>query len=285
MGIPLDDLVTTVVITNGGGDMLGRTMPRHRAPLIVVDNGSTDGAVDAAVRGRDDVRVVRLPGNIGAVARNVGVAAARTPYVAFADDDSWWAPGALDRAAAILRDHGDVALVAARILVGPGNRPDPTCARMLESPLPAWHDGDGAAGRSVIGFIACATVVRRDAFLRAGGFDDVVFFAGEEERLALDLLSAGWRLVYVPDVVAHHDPQPARDRRHRGRLIVRNSILTALMRRPWPVALGRARAALGSADGRAGLAAALPRVVSGLRQRRPVAPHVERAVAVVERFG
>ncbi|HET9859691.1 MAG TPA: hypothetical protein VFQ19_07940 [Nocardioidaceae bacterium] len=38
-----------------------------------------------------------------------------------------------------------------------------------------------------------------------GGFD-VVFFAGEAERLALDLSSAGWGLDYVGKVVAHHYP-------------------------------------------------------------------------------
>ena len=42
-------------------------------------------------------------------------------------------------------------------------------------------------GRSVLGFLACGAVVRRSAFVQAGGFDPVVHFGGEEERLALDL--------------------------------------------------------------------------------------------------
>ena len=46
--------------------------------------------------------MVALPVNAGAVARTTGVRHTTTPYVAFADDDSWWEPGALDRAADLL---------------------------------------------------------------------------------------------------------------------------------------------------------------------------------------
>jgi GT2 family glycosyltransferase len=250
--------------------------------LILVDNGSTDGRADVVARRSRHVRVVRLPFNIGAVARNVGVALARTPDVAFSDDDSWWAPGALAKAATVLKRHQDVAAVAAQIFVGPENRPDSVRADMLDSPLP---ERPTIPGRLVVGFVACATVVRKEAFLQAGGFDTVVLFAGEEERLALDLLANGWELVHAPQVVAHHDPKPSRDRSRRVRLIVRNSILTAVMRRPWAVTLERTAAALRSADGRACLAAALPRAARGLARRRPVPPRVERCLAAVKRSG
>ena len=63
--------------------------------MILVDNGSTDGTVAAVRDARPDLRVVRLGTNRGAPARNLGVRLAATPYVAFADDDSWWSPGAL----------------------------------------------------------------------------------------------------------------------------------------------------------------------------------------------
>lgn len=276
-----EDLVTTVMITHNGGDALVRTVERHRgAAVIIIDNGSTDGSVNVIARRTRHVRVVRLPANIGAVARNVGVVLARTPYVAFSDDDSWWAPGALGRAASILQAHQRVAAVAGQILVGPENRPDPVCADMLDSPLP---ERPTVPGRLVVGFVACATVVRKDAFVQAGGFDTVVRFGGEEERLALDLLTNGWELVHAPQVVAHHDPDPCRDRTGRVRLIVRNSILTAVMRRPWRVILDRASAALHSSDGRAGLVAALPRAARGLARRRPVPAWVEECLAAVER--
>jgi hypothetical protein len=83
------------------------------------------------------VRVIRLVRNAGAAGRNIGVAHAETPYVAFSDDDSSWAAGALDRAAQLFERFPSLGLLAARVLVGDTGRPDPMCRQMRESPLPA----------------------------------------------------------------------------------------------------------------------------------------------------
>src|SRR3954447_17132804 len=71
----------------------------ERPPVVLVDNGSTDGTADAVRARCPSVDVVALPRNLGAVGRNVGVRRLTTPYVAFCDDDTWWDPGALRRAA------------------------------------------------------------------------------------------------------------------------------------------------------------------------------------------
>jgi GT2 family glycosyltransferase len=221
------------------------------------------------------IDVLELGSNHGSVARNLGVSRARTPYVAFADDDSWWADGALDRAADLLDAHPRLAVLAARMLVGVDERPDPICAMMADSPLGRAPD---LPGPSVLGFLACGAVVRREAYLAAGGFDDVVFFMGEEERLALDLATLGWGLAYVEDVVAHHHPSPVRDTVARQARAARNRLLTTLMRRPWPVVLGAVVEDLRS--GRAGRMAvrqAAARLPRALRQRRRLPADVEAA--------
>ncbi|MEU8249160.1 glycosyltransferase [Nonomuraea sp. NPDC048916] len=71
----------------------------------MVDNGSTDVTVCFVQRHFPHVRVVEAGCNLGAPARNLGVELAETPYVAFADDDSWWAAGALELAAHLLDAH------------------------------------------------------------------------------------------------------------------------------------------------------------------------------------
>src|SRR4051794_23802189 len=208
--------VTVVIATRDRRRELLRTLDRlhqlpERPPVIVVDNASSDGSA-AAVREHFPAVTLRvLPGNAGAAARNAGVALAATPYVAFSDDDSWWDPGALTRAAAALDADPRLGLIAARTLTGPARVPDPVNELMARSPL----RDDGTS--EVLGFLACACVVRKEAFLGVGGFSRLLFFIGEERLLSYDLATAGWARRYLPDVGAGHEPsaiRPAPPPRH-----------------------------------------------------------------------
>jgi GT2 family glycosyltransferase len=274
--------VTTVVMTRDRRDSLLATLGHLHGPVIVVDNGSRDGTVAAVdALGRPETTVIALRRNVGAVARNVGVARSSTPVVAFSDDDSWWAPGALDLAAKLFASYPRLAVLAARVLVGDDRRLDPVCRQMAAAPLGSSPDLPGV---DVLGFVACGAVVRREAFLECGGFDDVVVFPGEEERLALDLASAGWGLAYVEQVVAHHHPSATHgDGGARAALIARNHLLTAVMRRPWRVVVRRAAVAWRERDGqRRGVLDALPRLPRAVARRRRVPDRIERQVAALD---
>lgn len=255
----------------------------ERPPVIVVDNGSSDGVVAAARAHAAAAQVVELGENRGTAARNVGVAAARTEYVAFNDDDSWWQPGALATAERLLDRHPRLALIAARVLVGPERRLDPTSAVMAASPL----DGDaGSPGRRVLGFVACGAVVRRSAFLAVGGFEPRLGIGGEEELLAIDLAARGEWLAYVDDVVAVHEPartaRPGRDR-----TTLRNSLLVAWLRRPAGDALRRSVELLaGERDlGQTTRALADALRLAGwvARERRPVPRPLARELRTLDR--
>jgi GT2 family glycosyltransferase len=277
-----EQAVTTVVMTRDRRESLLETLTRLQGPVIVVDNGSGDGTVAAvAALARPGTTVIALRHNAGAVARNVGAARAETPLVAFSDDDSWWAPGALERAAELFAAHPRLALLAARLLVGEHERIDPVCEQMAAAPLGRSTDLPGV---DVLGFVACGTVVRREAFLACGGFDPVVFFPGEEERLSLDLAAAGWGLAYVEDVVAHHYPSPGRgDVDARALLIARNHLLTAVMRRPWPIVVRRAWAAWRDGGPRRGAVIdSIPRLPAALVRRRRVPRWVEERALMLD---
>jgi len=265
--------VTVVVASRNRRDDLLASLARHEAPVVLVDNGSTDDTVTAVREAHPQVTVLPLERNLGARARTLGAAHAATEFTAFADDDSWWAPGDLARAVEIMRAHPRLALLNARILVGPEERLDPVCLEMAESPLPPDPD---LPGPPLLGFVACGALVRTEAFEAVGGFDAVVRFPGEEERVALDLAAAGWGMAYVDEVTVHH--HPSRRRHSPGRrkaAIWRSRLLTALMRHPLPES---ARLLVGALrDGRPGLEGvlrALPDISAALRARRPLPPQV-----------
>jgi GT2 family glycosyltransferase len=281
--------VTVVIATRDRREELLRTLRcldalPERPDVVVVDNASADGTAAEVRVAFPHMRVVPLDRNRGAAARNVGVHLARTPYVAFSDDDSWWEPGALSEAVTLLDAHPRLGLVAARPLVGDERVPDPIAGRMADSPLPAEDDLPGPA---VLGFLGCAAVARRQALLDVGGFSDLLFFVGEERLLAYDLAAAGWGLSYASSVVAVHAPSRRRaSPAHRDRLERRNEVLTAWLRRPVWLAVVRslrlAARAPRSATARSAGLAALVRLPAALAGRRRLPPRVERAARLLE---
>jgi hypothetical protein len=199
--------------------------------------------------------------------------------VAFADDDSWWEPGALRHAAGLFADEPRLGLLHARLLVGPDGREDPLCRLLAAGPREP-----GAAGPTVTGHLACAVVVRREAYLEAGGYHRLMGVGGEERLLALDLAAAGWHQWYVDEVVAWHRPSPIRESgAERDARVRRNDLLTTWLRLPWPEALAETRRFVADAREQPHLrrettvlARALPSVIA---ERRVVPPRVLQLLA------
>jgi len=136
--------ITVVTVTYSPGDSLALFLDSLEkattspVEVILADNGSVDGSVDAAVQ-RLGVRVVPTGGNVGyGRAVNVGVAASSSDLVVVANPDVTWEPGSLDeliagadrwpRAGSLgpMITTGDGAVYpSARALpsLGPGHRP------------------------------------------------------------------------------------------------------------------------------------------------------------------
>jgi GT2 family glycosyltransferase len=278
---------TVVVATYNRRRLLDATLTRlcalPEAPhVIVVDNGSEDGTAEFALARYPGVQLISLPSNIGAAARTVGARAAAARYVAFCDDDCWWQPGSLARAVQLLDAHPDVALLNARVVVHQ-SWIDPACDLMASSGLPKRT---GCPGTAIGSFMAGASVVRRAAFLAAGGYEPRFHIGAEESLLALDLLDAGWELIYAADLILHHAPSDeGRQPQGRRLLVMRNRLWTAWLRRRWRVVWSStaalARAGRRDPIARAALSAALRGLPWIVRARRPVGSRVERLLETI----
>lgn len=279
--------IGVVVITRDRREELLRTLRYleelpEDPPIVVVDNASTDGTSEAVAARHPEVGLIRSEANLGAVGRNVGVEALPTPYVAFCDDDTWWEPGSLARAARLLDDHPDLGAVTARLLVEPAGEEDPLTPELRDSPLPR---PEGLPGPAILGILAGVSVLRIDAFWQVGGFSHRLWLGGEEELLALDLAAAGWWMCWDESMVAHHAASPVRDPRARRRQGIRNTLWTAWLRRSPRGALAHTRSVLGSAPADATTALAVCEALAGLswvlRERRTVPAHVERGLRLL----
>jgi GT2 family glycosyltransferase len=284
-----DGRVTVVVITHNRCPELVRTLRRLRAlperpAVIVTDNASTDGTAATVERLFPEVLLLRPGRNLGAVGRNLGVRHARTPYVAFCDDDTWWDPGSLGRAADLLDGRPRLAAVNARIVVEPSGEEDPVVAELRDSPLsgPSWLPGPALGS-----FLAGATVMRTAAFREAGGFHPRLWLGGEEELLATDLLGRGWWLAYAKELTVHHAASAVRDPTARRVTGLRNTLWFTWLRRPLVPALRRTGHLARTVPRDRASARAFLQAASGLpwvlRHRRPVPPELEARIATLER--
>ncbi|MFZ0118651.1 MAG: glycosyltransferase [Pseudonocardiaceae bacterium] len=280
--------VTVVIITRDRkAELLGTlahmtTLP-DRAPVVVVDNGSTDHTAEAVIDRFSQVTLVRSDRNLGALGRNLAVRDIDTPYVAFCDDDTRWRPGALTRAADLLDAHPGLASMTGRILVAPTMVEDPITPELRDSPVPgpAWLPGP-----ALLGVLAGASMFRVAAFREVGGFSPRLWLGGEEELLALDLAARGWWMCWAPDVVIEHAPSASRDPRRRRQLGIRNTLWTAWLRRPPLSAMRRTCTLLGSIPRDRASVVAVGEALAGLawvlRERRVVPPEVERGLRLLE---
>jgi glycosyltransferase involved in cell wall biosynthesis len=265
-----DRRVAVVMITRNRRSEVLHSLDRltqlpERPAIVVVDNGSEDGT-PAAIAGRfPQVQVVAAGQNLGAAGRTLGVHHVDAPYVAFSDDDTWWEPGSLARAAELFDRHPRLAVATARILVGPDDAEDPVCRELEASPLPAEP---GMPGPPLLGFMAGASVLRRRAFLAA------------------DLAASGWWLCYVPQLIVHHYPSQQRDVPTRRWHLVRNALWSAWLRRPLTSAVRKtvwlARAQPWDRAAVRGFAAAVAGLPWVLRHRRVVPEPLERRFRLLD---
>jgi GT2 family glycosyltransferase len=183
--------------------------------VIVVDDAS-----DEAVSGLNGVSVIRreVSGGCGP-ARNDGITASHGPFVASFDDDCEVSdPDLLVRAVEILERHPRCGAVAFTQADAYGR---PWGAQVSGSAVPCHAPN----------FFGFGHLLRAEAIRQVGGF--VLDYYHEDVELSLRLWDAGWSVIYDPGLaVVHHHEWRGRDWTTLNRKILRNTILTALLRYP-----------------------------------------------------
>jgi GT2 family glycosyltransferase/glycosyltransferase involved in cell wall biosynthesis len=208
--------------------------------VVVLDNGSTDDTAGWVRRHHPSVRIVASPRNVGFCAGNNRlVSAIDSDGVAFLNNDTRPAPTWL---AALVQALGeapdDVAAVSGLLTDWDGRLLD--CAQgVLTFDGHAFQLGQGqpldAAPRPKAGaelFLPSGgnMLIRRDAFLEAGGFDEAYFAYYDDVDLGWRLWSGGRRVLHAPEAVAAHRGGATGVRLgqyNRGLLFERNAFRTA----------------------------------------------------------
>lgn len=200
---------TVIVPVRDRPAMLARCLAAigSAAPVIVVDDGSRDGAAVRDVCNRHGATCLRLPRGRGpSAARNAALGEVGTDVVAFVDSDVLVPEGWLQT---LLHHFSDPAVGA----VAP--RVTPTCVAVTQPALAAFlearcpldmglHPGVVGVGRAVAYVPTATLLVRRSV----GMLFDEALTVGEDVDLVWRLGHAGWVVRYVPEVAVRHQ-EPA----------------------------------------------------------------------------
>jgi GT2 family glycosyltransferase len=221
--------ISAIVINYNGGDLLTRCLAAVRATgaerieTIVVDNGSTDGSLDALPAQLAPTTLVRAGQNLG-FARAVGVATAhaRGRWWLLLNTDCFLHPGAVQALVARLDVEPQAAVVGPRLLEADGSLqrschdfPSPRVFFLEQSSL--WRllvgrrsarrltfAGDHDRPRPVDWVTGACWLVRPEAWHAVGGFDQRFFFYFEETELCYRLAQEGWQTWFEPAARATH---------------------------------------------------------------------------------
>jgi GT2 family glycosyltransferase len=209
---------SVVVVNYNGGERLQECLRSllqecdQDDEIILVDNASSDGSPTAAERSFPDVRVIRSAVNLGfGTGNNLGARSTASQYIAFLNPDAVAKPGWLNALIdALVADPG-AGLATSKILLLGDPEHINTCGNdvhftglTLCRGLGLGSDALTEAGE-VSAISGAAFVIRRELFETLGGFDDDFFLYMEDTDLSWRARLAGYRCIYVPNSIVHHE--------------------------------------------------------------------------------
>ncbi len=231
--------ISIIIVSYNGREHLRRTLaslqahkPEAESEVIVVDNDSRDGSADMVASEFPNVRLLRMPRNLGfAAGANEGAKGATGEAIVLLNPDTEVETDPFGPMLAYLRQHPDTGIVAPRLLNPDGSlqlscRSFPSFSTALfnryslltrlfprnrysrQYLLSGWqHD----SVRDVDWVSGACLMIRRSLFERIGLLDEGYFMYIEDVDLSQRVHRAGYEVVYLPQAsVVHHIGQSSR---------------------------------------------------------------------------
>jgi N-acetylglucosaminyl-diphospho-decaprenol L-rhamnosyltransferase len=210
--------LAVVIVTYNCASYVGETLaalaPQLRPDdeLVVVDNASRDGTVEAVTQAAPGARVVRQNRNLGfAGGCNTGAASGVGPLILFLNPDARPAPGCLDALRATAHERPRWGAWQALVTMRGGGEIN-TAGNVVHFLGVSWaglcRESLARAPREPVevGYASgTALVVRREAWEQLGGFDERYFMYCEDLDLGLRLWLSGRGVGVAPSARVEHD--------------------------------------------------------------------------------
>jgi GT2 family glycosyltransferase len=210
--------IAVVVVNWNSGQYLGKCLQNLKdqtfspARVLVVDNASTDGSMDALEQRFRGWEFIHLERNTGfASANNLAVNQVDgCDWIAFLNPDAFVHPDWLKNLMQAVESFPDVKMFGSHMLGYENDLIDGTGDIYHVSGV-AWRRDHGMkssrvnrAWGEIFSPCAAASLISREIFLEAGGFDEHFYCYNEDVDLSFRLRLIGHRCIYVPDAVVEH---------------------------------------------------------------------------------
>jgi glycosyltransferase involved in cell wall biosynthesis len=182
--------------------------------VLVIDDGSTDGTSDMIRTEFPTVQLERAEQSRGLIVqRNHGAALVRSQFIFSIDDDAvFTTPRIVSQTIAEFQDPCTGAVAIPFIDINYG-----TAIRQMAP--------DDRGFYVAASYIGTAHALRRDLFLKLGGYREFLFHQGEEQDYCIRMLAAGYFVRLGRADPIHHFESPKRDFRRRDLYGRRNNLL------------------------------------------------------------
>ena len=188
--------------------------------VIVVDNNSHDGSPQLIEKEFTEVKLIKLPHNIGIAARNRGIEISRGEFIVLMDDDAVLENDWIENALKHFNKEPSLGILASKVL------------NYYSGKIWGWVYGvdvNTYADKQfeAFTFVGCAAAIRKSALEKAGLFSEELFIYWDEDDLSIRIIDSGYTIWYCPDLIAYHkipSSQNAARRKRRKYYHARNAI-------------------------------------------------------------
>jgi GT2 family glycosyltransferase len=196
-----------------------RTVKTIEMEVWVVDNGSKDGSVAAAVERFPETKFIQNKVNFGfARANNQVLNTAAGGYLLLLNPDTQVSKGAVEKLISFMDGHPEVGVAGAQLLNSDGLKQNsianfPSLAtELFNKSLLRWLFPKRFPGKErnysepveVDSVIGACMMVRRDAINQVGLLDKEYFLFLEETDWCYRIKKAGWKIYHVPQAEVYH---------------------------------------------------------------------------------
>ena len=225
--------ISTIVVNYNAGEQLLTCVDSLlncllEIEIIVVDNASTDGSLDALQR-LPCIQIIQNPTNVGfAAACNSGLRAASSPFLLFLNPDCFFEPGTISKLFTAMMEDESVGMVAGMLTNLDGTE-QAGGRRAIPTPWRSFVRAFGLARFSdrwprlffdfhlhkqpfpdspieVEATSGACMLVKKVAMQEIGEWDEGYFLHCEDLDLCMRFRQRGWKILFVPtaQIIHHH---------------------------------------------------------------------------------